>query len=428
MVIRPPTLTPAEAISRLVTRNARVVAGPGCGTPVTLLRELGRAAIETETRPHLRSGLLLAYPFLDALTGGHLRYDTWHVMGDVRPLVDQGLADYLPVRASEVPDLLGSWAPDVALVRMTPPDRHGYCSLGPSASYTLPAVLTARTVIGEVDELLPRTMGQNTFHVSRLAALVTSQDPTPEYPGARLNESSRQIARSVLDLLPSNPTLQLGIGAVPEALIEALADQPESSLRFCGMGCDAMIPLFEEHKISPDALVPTPGVYAAELMGTRRLMEFADQHPGIGLFPSSSSHHAPFLGSQDRFVSINSALEVDLLGQVNAEVRQGRQYAGVGGSTDFFEAAYNSRGGRRIIVLPAATSSGASRIVPRLGTGSVVSVPRQMADLIVTEYGTADLSGCTLNERAERLIAIAPPPARDRLANGLPEVVAGGRR
>lgn len=427
MVTHPSLLGPEEALAHL-SRGARVVAGPGCGTPVTLLRALGRAAEERELRPHLRSGLLLDYPFLDALAAGRLRYDTWHVMGEVRPLVEQGLAGYLPARASAVPDMLRSWVPDVALVRVSPPDRHGYCSLGPSASYTLPAVMTARMVVGELDERLPRTLGQSSFHVSRLFALVESQDSTPDYPGARLDDVSRQIAATVLALLPPRATLQVGIGAVPEALVHALGAGADSSLRFAGMGCDAMIPLLENGTISRDAIVPSPGIHAAELMGSRTLMEYADQHPGIGVFPSTSSHNAPYLGSLGTFVSINSALEVDLWGQVNAEVARGRQLAGVGGSTDFFEAAYNSPGGRRIIALPATTSGGASRIVPRLGVESVVTVPRQMADVVVTEHGAAELSGCTLAERAERLVAIADPSVRDELADSLSTLLAGAAR
>lgn len=418
MPARPPLLPPEEALSTL-TRGARVVAGPGCGTPVTTLRALGRLAAERDLRPHLRSGLLLDYPFLEALSAGRMRYDTWHVMGEVRGLVDQGLASYLPARASEVPAIVDAWAPDAALVRISPPDRHGYCSLGPSASYTLPAVMAAPLVIGEVDERLPRTLGNSTFHVSRLTALVESQDATPEYPGARLDPVSRRIADLVLALLPESPTLQLGIGAVPEALVAALAASPGSTFRFAGMGCDAMIPLFESGAIPAGAVLPAPGVFAAELMGTSRLMEYADQHPGIGVFPSGSSHHAPGLGLRDAFVSINSALEVDLWGQVNAEVARGRQYAGVGGSADFFEAAHISAGGLRIIALPATTSAGHSRIVRRLGTDGVVTIPRHTADIVVTEHGVARLAGATLAERAERLVAIADPNARDELADGL---------
>lgn len=427
IMTHPPVLSADEAMASLA-KEVRVVAGPGCGTPVTLLRALGRAALERDLAPHLRSGLLLDYPFLDAVATGHMRYDTWHVMGEVRAQVEQGLAGYLPVRASAVPGLLRNWTPDVTLVRVSPPDRHGYCSLGPSASYTLPAVMTAPIVIGELDERLPRTLGQSSFHVSRLSALVPSEDPTPEYPGARLDDVSRKIAATVLELVPRQVTLQVGIGAVPEALVHALESGRGWSLRFVGMGCDAMIPLFENGAISPDAILPRPGIYAAELMGSRTLMEYADRHPGIGVFPSTSSHDAPHLGSLGNFVSINSALEVDLWGQVNAEVAQGRQLAGVGGSTDYFEAAYNSDGGRRIIALPATTSRGASRIVAKLGADSVVTVPRQMADVVVTEYGAAELAGCTLVERAERLVAIADPTARDQLADSLPRLLADTAR
>lgn len=407
-----------SAIS-LLPRHARVVAGPGCGGPISLLRELGRQALEHDTAPHLRSGLQLEYPFGEAVRAGKMRYDTWHVMGPARAWVEEGTADYLPLRASEVPSHLESWAPDAALVRVTPPDRHGFCSLGPSASYTMPAARQARMVIGEIDEKLPRTFGENTIHMSAFAALVESSDPTPQYRGARLDDVSVAITESLLTALPPQPTLQLGIGAVPEALVEALAANADGEFRFAGMACDAMVPLFEKGIIPRDALLPHPGVKAAELMGSSLLMEYADLHPGIGVYPSSASHHPVPLGEIERFVSINSALEVDLWGQVNAESVNGRQLAGVGGSSDFFEAAYNSPGGRRIIALPATTSSGTSRIVPRLPAGSATTVTRQMADMIVTEHGVADLRGRTLRERAELLIQIAAPDSRDQLTDDL---------
>ena len=419
MAFSTPIMDAAAAIS-LLPRQARVVAGPGCGAPVTLLRELGRQALELDRAPHLRSGLLLSYPFAEAVAERAMRYDTWHVMGAARKLVESGAADYLPVRASEVPDMLEAWRPDAALVRVTPPDRHGYCSLGPSASYPLPAADFSRTVIGEIDETLPRTLGQTTIHVSAFSALVDSSDPTPQYPGAPLDVISTAIAQSLLEILPSNSTLQLGIGAVPEALIAALADHTGSKYRFAGMGCDAMVTLFENGTIPRSALLPSPGVQAAELMGSSILMEYADLHPGIGVYPSGTSHNPVPLGASERFISINSALEVDLWGQVNAEAIQGRQLSGVGGSSDFFEAAFNSTGGRRVIALPATTSSGASRIVPRLASSSVVTVPRQMADVIVTEHGVADLRGRTLSERAEILIAIAAPEARGALSDSHP--------
>ncbi|MBS4754545.1 hypothetical protein KG112_17180 [Nocardioides sp. zg-ZUI104] len=418
MVFGTPVTDVSTAISRL-PRRARVVAGPGCGGPISLLRELGRQALEGDTEPHLRSGLQLVYPFGEAVTAGAMRYDTWHVMGPVRKWVEAGRADYLPIRASQVPSVLQAWDPDALLVRVTPPDRHGYCSLGPSSSYPLPVARWARTVIGEIDESLPRTLGQSTLHVSSFAALVESTDPTPSYAGAELDEVSTAIARSVREILPPKPTLQLGIGAVPEALVASLADAARGELRFAGMGCDAMVALFENGVISPHALLPTPGVRAAELMGSPLLMEYADLHPGIGVYPSGLSHHPVPLGELDRFVSINSALEVDLWGQVNAEAIGGRQLSGVGGSSDFFEAAYNSDGGRRVIALPATTPTGTSRIVPRLDAGSVATVPRQMADLVVTEHGVADLRGRTLTERAEALVGIAAPEARDQLSNEL---------
>lgn len=394
------------------------MASPGCGTPETLLRTLGERA-ESLGSPMLYSGLQLGtYPFLDAVQAGHLGYATWHVLGPARAHVRAGTADYLPVRASEVPHLLPRWGVNAAFVRVTPPDRNGYVSLGPSVSYPYDAVRLATCVVGEVDPDLPRTFGASNVHVSRFDSLVDADGPACQYQGSIPSPIAKAIAAHVIDLLPERPTLQVGIGEIPEALVASLGDADLGPLRFVGMGTDEMVPLLESGAIDPDALVPDPGIATVELMGSRRLLDAADLHPAIGVYPSTRFHTPRHLLALDRLVSINSAVEIDLHGQVNAETVRGHQVSGVGGSIDFVEGAYGSDGGLRILALSSTTRDGRhSRIVPILPAGAAVTIPRALADVVVTEHGVADLRGRTLRERADALVAIAHPDLRDDLAN-----------
>lgn len=406
----------ASALERIPT-GARIVATGACGAPTTLLRGLNAWAA-AHPGATLCSGLHVDPdpPFLGAVDAGHLGYRTWHVLGPVRRLVASGKAHYVPARASAVPRVLSAWRPDVALVRVTPPDADGRCSLGPSTAYALDAVRLAPLVIAEVDPDLPWTYGDSCVDAAQIDVFVPSEAPCPEYSPGEPDAVSRRIAEHLLGLLPRDPVLQLGIGGVPEAITALLAEHDLGAVRFVGMATDQMLALLEAGRLDPAARMPDPAIFAVDALGTRRLLSACDRNPAIGLYPSSAGHDTVALSRRERFVSINSAIEVDLSGQINAETVAGRQLSGVGGSLDYVETAYHSDGGLRITAL-AATAREASRIVPRLGEGSVVTVPRAMADVVVTEYGVATLTGLTLAERAEALIAIADPAHRDALAD-----------
>ena len=402
-----PRTVPATTAIQAIPPRSTIVAAPGCGTPETLLTALGELA-DTLKSVRLCSGLQLgAYPFLEASAAGHLPYLTWHPYGPARSALSPGKVDYVPARASAVPDLLDLWETSVALVRVSPPDHNGWCSLGPSVSYVRHAVDRAELVLAEVDPEVPRTYGDSMVHVGSIDLFVEADTPMCEFPAAGRHAISDRVAEHVLTLLPDRPTLQLGIGAIPEALTAFLVDSGLRDVRFVGMANDAMVPLFTDG-VTPWSTEPRPAVLAAELMGTRQLMEFAHHNPAIVVRDSRFSHAPQELARIPRLVTVNSAIEVDLAGQVNAELVGSRQISGIGGSADFVESGFGSPGGLSLIALPSTTPNGRGRIVPRLGT-DIVSLPRHTPDAVVTEYGVAWLRGRSITERAHALAEVAHP-------------------
>jgi 4-hydroxybutyrate CoA-transferase len=409
-------LASQDEIVRALADGRRIVASPGCGTPTTLLELLGRRAGDLPGT-FLASGLLLGeYSFLGAVSHGLLDYGTWHVMPPVRRLVADGVVAFYPVRASQVPGLLRHLGIDTAFVRVSPPDRHGFCNLGPSVSYPILAIRQADLVIAEIDESLPRPRGEGSVHVSEIDLAVECRHPMPEYVRAVPDDLSRAIAGHILPLLPEAPTIQIGIGSIPEALLKQLAHDGVDNLRFAGMAIDGMADLHEAGLLDYRRLVPYPPIMSVELMGSRRLMDFAHDNAALGMYSTTTGLTASELWQIDRFVSINSALEVDVLGQVSSEWVHDTQITGVGGSVDFTEAAVNSRAGIRIIAMTATEVRGAtSKIVRSLGAQVPVTVPRHSTDYVVTEYGVAALAFASTAERLHALAAIAHPDHRDAI-------------
>lgn len=414
-MIRPPRRTATEALAR-VPPEAHLVSQPGMGAPSTLLAALG---VTCHGRAWtLSSGILLDdYPFLPAIDASELTYRTWHVTSAIEAHVAEGRVGYVPARASAVAGLLDRWQVQVALVRVSPPGPDGMCSLGPSTGYAKAAMDAARTVIAEVDPAVPRTRGDSLVPLADFGCVVDSEIPIREYRTAPDTETSRRAAEHVLGLIPRNATIQVGLGAVSESLLRSLPDADLGSVRFIGMGTDLMVDLFDKGVLDCDDVTPAPAVCSTDLMGTMRLLDFSNENPALSMASSAVVHDACRLGGLDRFVSVNTALEVDLAANVNAEVRQGRQVSGPGGGPDFVEGAARSAGGLCIIALPAASRDGSrSRIVPRVES---VTVPGVMVDAVVTEFGVARLTGLTSAQRAEALIAVAHPAHRDVLAAAL---------
>ena len=399
----------ADAIVASLPSASRIVASPGCGSPTTLLDALNRSA----DGHAVYSGLQLEYPFLPALEEGRLTHYSWHVMGPIRRMVDSGTVHYVPTRASEVPAHLERWGVTTAFLRVSPPDNNGMVSLGPCGSYPIEAALRCSTVVAEVDEQVPFTFG-NQFPADRVTHFAASTRPMPLYELGESSDVSSRIAAMVVAMIDDGATLQIGIGALPEAITSALLASGHRNLRFVGMGSDIMADFAERDLLRRDGEIPA--VFAVELMGTRKVMDFAHRNPMVNVVSSLRGHSVTLLSTLPNFISINSAIEVDLTGQINAESVGTQQISGVGGSIDYVETAYQSAGGRRITVIPSTAKGGAkSSIVSRLGEGTTTSVPRSMADVIVTEHGVADLRGKSTRERAQAMCAIADPRFRDEL-------------
>lgn len=409
-------ISAAAAIERHVKPGDTVVIAPGMGEPRGLVQALAEQA-ERLAGTRVLSGLTLGdNPLVESGALAHLRYDIWHVTAPVRDAVAEGRVGFMPLRAGNVVPALEAIGVDVLLCTVSPPDRFANHSFGASVSYPLPVARSARTVLAELQEGYPFTYGDTLLPAERIDALVEPAQPPPVYREAPLNHEARRIADFVRSLIPDGATLQIGIGAVSEALLAAmLEDGAPPGLSFWGMGIDAMADLVERGAVR--GAPGRPALRGTELMGSERLLAFADRNPDVLMEPSDRVITSNVIGAVDRFVSVNSALQVDLCGGVNAEMLGGRQLSGAGGASDFVEGALRSRGGIPVIAMTSTAGSARhSRIVPRLEPGVPTVTPRHSVRYVVTEHGIAELGHKTLAERAEALIAIADPAHRDELA------------
>ena len=402
----------ADAVGRL-RPGMKVLLPPGCGEPTAFIQELCRQADRLAPLT-LMGGLLLGdYPFLRPEYRGKFRWVTWQLMPPAVAAWERGQAEFVPARYFDSVRLFGrdgAWAPDAVIVHTSPADRHGYVSLGVSVSYSLPAAREAPLVIAQVNPRMPRTLGNAFLHSSQIDCWTEVDEPLVEYPPAAVGEVERQIAARVAGLIPDGATIQIGVGSIPQAIMEALGDRRDLGVH--SMLVDHMLPLVEKNLITRTTI--------CEVMGTRRLFDFVHDNRWLHMEPSDIVHDPQLVGRIRDFVSINSALEVDLTGQVNAESVGPRQLTGIGGQFDFVLGASRAPGGASIIALPATAKGGAvSRIVPRLAMGAGVTTPRYLADWVVTEHGGARLTGLSTAERARALIRIAEPKFRDELERSL---------
>jgi len=414
--------TLADAVGRL-RPGMKVLLPAGCGDPIAMLGEILRQADRLAPLT-LMGGLRLDdYPFAAPPYAGKLRFATWHMSRHLAEADARGDVDFVPARYFDTVSTFaagGPWAPDAVLVHAAPPDRAGYLSLGVSVSYALPAARRAPLVIAQVNPRMPRTLGNAFLHRSQVDCWTEAEHPLREYPLTPIGPVERAIGGHAAGLVPDGATLQVGVGAIPQAILEALGDRRDLGVH--SLLVEPMLGLVEAGVITNRRKRLHPGrMDVAEIMGTARLFAWAHDNPLINMEPSDVVHDPHVIAGLGPFVSVNSALEVDLLGQVNAESVDGRQLAGIGGQFDFVLGAARAAPGCAIIALPSTGQGGTrSRIVRRLGEGARVTTPRFLADYVVTEYGAAALRGQSDAGRARALSRVAHPAWRERIEGDAP--------
>lgn len=346
------------------------------------------------------------------------------VGANMREALSEGSANYIPVFLSEIPILFrrGILPLDAAILQVSPPDRFGYCSLGASVDIALAAAHTAKKVIAEVNPRVPRTHGEGFIHVSRIAAAVAADQPLYESARSAPEEIERRIGKAVAGLVEDGATLQMGIGAIPDAVLAELANHRELGVH-TEMFSDGLIDLIERGVVTNQHKKVCPGkTLVSFVMGSQRLYDFIDQNPIIEFRESAFTNDTTLIRKNPRATAINSAVEVDLTGQICAESVGSRLISGVGGQMDFTRGASLSDGGKPIFALPSCTRKGESKIVPVLKPGAGVTTTRAHVHYVVTEFGIANLYGKNLRQRARALIEIAHPQHREALERAAREL------
>jgi acyl-CoA hydrolase len=361
-------------------------------------------------------------PHVDPAMEGHIRHNALFVGSNVRAAVKEGRADYTPVFLSDVPHLISSrrLAIDVALVQVSPPDAHGYCRLGLSIACARSAVDHAKTVIALVNPQVPRTMGNSSVHISRFAAVVPVDRPLPEVPAAAIEPVEQQIGEHVAALVPDRSTLQLGIGAIPDATLARLHGREDLGIH-TEMFSDGLVALAESGAVT-NRYKPTwrNRIVTSFAIGSKRVSEFADDNPFVEFHASDIVNDTREIRKLPGMTAINSAIEVDLTGQVVADSIGHQIYSGIGGQMDFVRGAGLAPGGKAIIALRATAKQGTvSRIVPEIAPGAGVVTTRGHVQYVATEFGVVNLEGQTLRKRAELLISIAHPDFRAELERSM---------
>ena len=412
-----PKFVSAQEAIRAIRPGSTVFIGESCGEPQTLVEAL------VEDRERLKGTHIIESRRMDgskyARFCDYFHILTFHLTSDHREAVRSGKADFLPIKLSELHTLFqadGRLPIDVALVQVSPADNQGYCSLGVAVGHTLDAAVSAKTVIAEVNEQMPRTFGETRLHIDRFDYIVETSRSVVEYPSPETGEVDMAVARNVSQLISDGSVLSLGIGTIPEAVVMSLDGKKDLGVH-SGMITDGIIVPIQQGIINNKQKNIDKGkTVTGVASGTEKLFQFINNNPEIEMRPYSYTHAIGTIAQLDNFVCVNSAVEVDLTGQVNAESIGSVQISTIGGQADFVRGAALSKGGKSIIALPSTTKSGKnSKIVSRFNEGTIVSTPRHDVQYVVTEYGIADLWGKTLSQRMDALISIAHPDFRDDL-------------
>ena len=409
--------TPDEAL-RCVQSGTRVYIQPGCAEPETLVEALMRRAPFVEDVEVVHMLTMGPAPYVAPEMARHFRHNAMFIGPNVREAINEGRADYTPIYLSEIEGLFESGAMPihVALLQLSPPDSHGFCSFGVGVDTSLTAAKCARYVVAQINDHMPRTFGDSFIHVSDLDAIVDSSRPLCEMEQPEITNLHKAIAHNVADLIEDGSVLQTGIGGIPSAVLPFLMDRRDMGIH-SELVSDGVIPLIEAGVVTGARKNFKPRkIILGFAIGTKPLFDFVDNNPIFEFHPTAYTNDPLFIARNDRMVAINSALQVDLTGQVCSDSIGSHFYSGIGGQVDFLRGASRSKGGKPIIAIPSTAKDGAiSRIVPMLSPGAGVVTSRGLIRYVVTEYGVAYLHGKTIRERAQALIDIAHPKFREEL-------------
>jgi acyl-CoA hydrolase len=407
----------AEAVLDHIGRGADLIVPLANGEPVSVLDAVEAAATDLDGVTVHQMHAVHDRPYLHSAFGDRLRHVSYFLSHVTRPCFEAGTIDLVPNNFSEMRNILRERTRDpLVLAAASSLDRHGYFSLGVNADYAASFIGRARFFL-EANAQQPRTFGRNQIHVSQVLGWVDVDRPLVESPPPPRTALDDRIAALVAERIPDRATIQTGIGSIPNAILSALADHHDLGVH-TELISDGLMELVDRGVVNGVAKqlnrTKTVGTFA---LGTRRLYEFLDENAAFEMWPVSYVNDPRIIAQEDGFVSINSTIAVDLIGQCASETVQGRYYSSSGGQADFARGAMYSKGGQGFVVLRSTTKDGViSKIVPQLAAGDVVTTLKNTVDKVVTEWGVAELRGRSLRQRAAALIAIAHPDHRDRLA------------
>jgi acyl-CoA hydrolase len=409
--------SPGEALS-LIQSNQRVFIQGSAHTPSFLLKHLALQANRLQNVEIVSISLYGDLQIDKPAFRNHFHFNSLFVSGSIREAVKEGLADYVPVFLSEIPELFRqkTLPLDVAIVHVSPPDTHGYCSLGVSVDIARSAVNTARILIAQVNPNAPRTHGDGLIHSSRFHAMVYCEDALHEANfGEKAGANEKKIGGYIAEMIDDKSTLQMGIGAIPDAVLRCLMNHKDLGVH-TEMCSDGIIELIEKDVINNKYKNTHPNKTVSSFaLGSKKLYDYINDNPAFAFLDIDYVNDPHVIRRNDKMISINSAIEIDITGQACADSVGTYQYSGVGGQMDFMRGAALSNGGKPIIALPSRTSKGIPRIVPTLKPGAGVVTTRAHMHYVVTEYGVAYLFGKNLRQRAKELINIAHPDDREML-------------
>lgn len=406
-----------EAVAS-ITSGQRVFIHGGAATPSELLRALGERAGEIENVELIHIHLMGKVPYQQTGFKKSFKVANLFIGPNTREALDYDRIDYLPCFLSEIPRLfrLKKRPLDVALIHVSPPDAHGFCTLGTSVDIARAAVDMAHTIIAQVNSKMPRVHGDGFIHESKIHYAIKMDRPLLEEEPPEITELEKKIGQYVATLIEDGATLQIGIGKIPNAVLDALKRHKHLGVH-SEVWSDPLLPLIEAGIVDNAKKTVHPGkLVSAFLIGTQKLYDFVHDNPSVAQLDIAYVNNPEIIARNERVTAINSALEIDLTGQICADSIGARVISGVGGQIDFMRGASLSKEGKAIIALPSRTREGSSRIVSSLKPGAGVVTTRAHVHHVVTEYGIADLYGKTLSERAKALVQIAHPDDRDRLA------------